>query len=92
MFNDEVVNNKRIKKIPNQYQGKVKKIMADLMDTIIEERNKRLMSQEAFAEKLNLSVKTYQGYEQGLRKPSFETLILMLVVLDLDIKLISKTK
>lgn len=82
-----MTNNKRLKKIPKQYQGKVRRLMADLIDAIIAERKRQNLSQEEFSVRINLSVKCLQAYEQGSRKPSFETLLVMFVALDIPLKI-----
>ena len=85
-----MINNKRLKKVPIQYQSKVRKTISDLIESVIQERTRRKISQDKFAEMLNLSYKTYQAYEQGSRKPSVETLVLMFLILDLPLLHIKK--
>ncbi len=53
------------------------------MDLIKEKRVEKNLSQDEFSEMLNISLKTYQSYEQGSRKPSLEVLVLMLIALDI---------
>lgn len=77
---------KRLKKIPEKYQTKVRDKITDLIDFITKERLKQKLSQDEFSEMLNLSLKTYQSYEYRDRKPSMETLLLMFIVLRYDLK------
>lgn len=76
---------KRLKKIPEKYQTKVRDKITDLIDFITKERLKQKLSQDEFSEMLNLSLKTYQSYEYRDRKPSIETLLLMFIVLKYDL-------
>lgn len=84
-------NNKRIKKIPTQYQSQVKINISNLIDFITTKREEKKLSQETVAEMLNITVKTYQAYEQGTRKPSMEVLILMFLVFNFELKPIKKS-
>lgn len=77
---------KRLKKIPEKYQTKVRDKISDLIDFVMKERLKQKWSQDEFSEMLNLSLKTYQSYEYRERKPSVETLLLMFIVLKYDLK------
>lgn len=45
-------------------------------------RNERGLTQNAFAEKLCVTLRAYQNYEQGIREPAYSILINMALILD----------
>ena len=45
-------------------------------------RMERGMTQSVFAEKLCVTLRSYQNYEQGIREPSYSTLINMAIILN----------
>lgn len=85
-----MLNDKRLKKLPNQYQNRVKKLILDLVYLFKNERLNRNLSQEQMAEMLNVELKTYQAYEQGTRKPSLEVLMLVFLLFDYELKAVKK--
>ena len=48
-------------------------------------RMKRQFTQPQMADFINVALRTYQGYEGGTRRPSFETLILLADILDVSL-------
>ena len=55
------------------------------MYNLIKARNKKNLTQANMAELLSIAVPTYTLYENGRRKPNFETLIKISKILDVSI-------
>lgn len=78
----------RLAKIPKEYRHVVERDLVYVAKRISEKRRKLKLTQEALAEKTNLSAKTIQAIEQGKRTASLEALLLIAHVLRLRLDLI----
>ena len=62
-------------RIPRAEQAEVQGLIADLVAVVVKARKRKGLSQESFAELLDLDGETIKSIEQGRRFPSLQTLV-----------------
>lgn len=78
---------KRIQKIPAKYRKQVEAKLSQIAATLKQKREAAHMTQEEFAEELDISVITLQYIEQGRRFPSLPMLIYIFESLEINFQL-----
>jgi len=81
------VSPKRIEKIPPKYRKAVEASLLEVSKRIQKQREALKLTQEALAEKLNLSPTMIQSIEQGRRYPSLPTLFYVCQFLGIEINI-----
>lgn len=81
----------KIDKIPTKYRKVVKEDLANITSTLQAAREASGLTQEEFAEKIDVGPMTIQFIEQGRRAPSLPMLLLLVRALGLEINLEMKS-
>jgi transcriptional regulator with XRE-family HTH domain len=77
----------KIEKIPVKYRKAVKEDLASISSALQAARESSGLTQEEFAEKVDVGSMTIQFIEQGRRTPSLAMLLLLVHALGLEIKI-----
>ncbi len=77
---------KRVSRIPMSHRKAITKSLEELSDLIKEARERKNLTQEQLAEKLDLGTTTLQSIERGRRFPSLPTLLYICRVLKISIR------
>ena len=85
-----MVKKRGFSKVPANELKSVMKMVTDIGQQLQERRIEQGYTQESLAEKLNISVNTIKGIEQGIRYPSMPTFVRIAKALKLMINLDSQ--
>lgn len=81
---------RRLQQIPVKYRREVEDLQKKVSDLLQRQRRKLGMSQEEFAEDVNLSVDTIKAIETGRRVPSLQMLFYLCSRLKIEVDFTAK--